>query len=377
MAEIRMTVWSIISYPFSILYDTVISLFRFTLSLLGVHPQRRIQRIAGDNDKFRADFEQLYGSRHPEFFVGTYNQALEVAKREFKFLVVYLHSDVHEDTQEFCRSVLISDRFVDFVSEQSLLFWCSSVAYNDGFSVSQQLRESTYPFLALICLKQNRMVVVRKFEGRIHLDTLLAQLKSTIEDNETNLIAARLEREERIMNQLLRQEQDEAYEDSLRADQEKDRKKLEEKNRKEAEDKAKREIELEKHQQKERLLQLKNYLVQEIPPEPEANDNNATQLVIKLPNGTRLERRFSKSESIKYLYYFVFCNKDSPLNFKMRTNFPTRDLPGHSPQLKDFIFNDDNSISGGVVEDTNDEWQTLVECGLGNREMLFVNDLDA
>ncbi|CAG2172576.1 unnamed protein product, partial [Oppiella nova] len=308
------------------------------------------------------------------FFVGNYNQAIDAAKRDLRFLLVYLHSDSHEDTDAFCQSVLINQRFIDCLTEHNVLFWASSVTYAEGYSVSQQLRESSYPFLALIALKQNRMVVVRKLEGTAHLEPLIAQLRASIEVNRSALDTVRLEREERSMNQLLRQEQDRAFRDSLEVDRQKERKKLEEKARQDAEEEAKKRVELEANQRKERLLQLREELVREIPTEPQPNDTNATHIVIKLPNGTRLERRFLKTESIRYLYYFVFCNNDSPLNFIIRTNLPTRDLPGRSPQLEDFTFGDNNTITS-VGTDTPEP--TLLEAGLGGREMLFVHDLEA
>jgi len=246
------------------------------------------------------------------------------------------------------------------------------VNLTEGYRVSHALRESTYPYLALIGLKHNRMVLIRKFEGRQPIQVLLSELRKSIQDNESGLIAARLEREERSMNQLIRQQQDEAFAESLRADQEKDRKKQEEKSKKEAEEKAKKEKELEANQRKERLLQLRVELVDQIPEEPDVSDSNATKLVIKLPNGTRLERRFLKTQSIRYLYYFVFCNQQSPLNFQIRTNFPTRDLPGKPPSVEDFpSHNDNNESASHLVMPTFDE------CGLGKGAMLFVHDLEA
>jgi FAS-associated factor 2 len=38
-----------------------------------------------------------------------------------------------------------------------------------SISVSQALRENTYPFLALIVLRQNKMTVVARIEGPIGL----------------------------------------------------------------------------------------------------------------------------------------------------------------------------------------------------------------
>ena len=328
---------------------------------------------AEERNRFINQFETKYGPIHPVFYRGTYNQALEEAKRDLKFLLVYLHSEQHEDTQHFCQTVITSELFDDFLIENNILFWSSSVTTAEGYRVSQQLRESSYPFLALIVVKQNRMVVVRKFEGKTSIETLLTELKLSIEDNESGLTAARLEREEWIKSQLIRKQQDEAFAQSLRADQEKERKKLEEKSKREAQQRVQKEKQLEESRRKERLLQLRDSLVREIPSEPEPTDPNATKLAIKLPNGTRLERRFLKSQSIKYLYYFVFCCRESPLDFQIQTNFPPRDLPLKSPQLEDFAFDKDNT----VVCETISTAPTFEECGLITNTMLFVNDLDA
>jgi hypothetical protein len=157
-----------------------------------------------DIDRFITEFETQYGSRHPVFYSGTYGQALNEAKRELKFLLVYLHSDSHQDSQDFCHNILTNNQLIEFINQNNLLFWSCSVTYSEGYRVSQSLRESTYPYLALIGLKHNRMVLIRKFEGKQNLDSLLNQLRKSIEDNESSLIAARLEREERNMNQLIR-----------------------------------------------------------------------------------------------------------------------------------------------------------------------------
>ena len=50
---------------------------------------------------------------------------------------------------------------------------------------------------------------------------LLRRMSRLLEDNEGSLVAARADREERSFNQTLREEQDQAYLESLQADQEK------------------------------------------------------------------------------------------------------------------------------------------------------------
>lgn len=61
-------------------------------------------------------------------------------------------------------------------------------------SVSQALRENTYPFLAVIMLKDRRMTVVGRLEGLIQADDLINQLMFIMDANQTYLVSERLER---------------------------------------------------------------------------------------------------------------------------------------------------------------------------------------
>lgn len=76
--------------------------------------------------------------------------------------------------------------------------FCASVNnYYSAFAlvvVSQALRENTYPFLAMIVLKNSRMTVVARIEGAIGAAELVQALGAIKEDNEMYLIAARAER---------------------------------------------------------------------------------------------------------------------------------------------------------------------------------------
>lgn len=64
------------------------------------------------------------------------------------------------------------------------------------FPVSQALRENTYPFLAVIMLKDRRMTVVGRLEGLIQADDLINQLMFIMDANQTYLVSERLERYE-------------------------------------------------------------------------------------------------------------------------------------------------------------------------------------
>lgn len=77
-----------------------------------------------------------------------------------------------------------------------LYIWCGSLLDNVcfGISVSQALRENTYPFLAMIMLKDRRMTVVGRLEGLIQSEDLINQLTFIMDANQTHLMSERLER---------------------------------------------------------------------------------------------------------------------------------------------------------------------------------------
>ena len=57
--------------------------------------------------------------------------------------------------------------------------------------------------MALVVLRQNRMMIVARFEGYISVDQLIQKLVEAIRDNEAYIVAARAERQERQINQVL------------------------------------------------------------------------------------------------------------------------------------------------------------------------------
>jgi len=328
-----------------------------SVSRASVNPVQDVRR-------FYKEFEDQYGVDHPPFFTGSYAQVLEEAKKELKFLLIYLHSEEHQDSDRFCVNTLCNPQVVDYV-KNNFLFWACSVSRPEGYRVSEALRESTYPFLAVIVLRQNRMVVVGRQEGNIEPAPLVEWFEKTVRDYEAFIVAARADRDERNFNREIRSEQEAAFEETLRQDQElesrrveeEQRQQAEEEERQRAEEEARRTLEAE-HQRKNEIARQKLELVSEIPEEPDHSSAEAIRILIKLPEGQRLERRFLSTHSLKHIYYFVFCHPDSPDEFDIVTNFPRRTLACKpSPEQP--------------------EPPTLREAGFGRSEMLFVNDLQA
>uniref|UniRef100_T1JCR2 UBX domain-containing protein n=1 Tax=Strigamia maritima TaxID=126957 RepID=T1JCR2_STRMM len=336
-----------LTFPVRLLYNTFFSLLSFAY----------VTDPVADVMNFITDYETRYGTLHPVFYQGTYSQVLNDAKRELKFLLVYLHSDEHQDTAEFCRSTLRNADLIQFVNINTL-FWACSVRSPEGYRVSQALRENSYPFLAVIVLRENRMTVVARIEGIMKPVELLTRLRQVLSENEGSLIAARADRHERNLNQTIRQQQDEAYLESLKADQEKEKRKREEQEKKEKIEQDVRDQQMAAERKREEISRLKVELAYLIPQEPPLNHPDCIRIVIKLPNGTRLERRFLKTCSLKVLYYYVFCHPDSPNQFQVVTNFPRRVLPCEPST-------------------DNPDPPTFAFIGLGPSETLFVHDLEA
>lgn len=112
-------------------------------------------------------------------------------------------------------------------------------------------------------------------------------------------------RAERSAAQSLRQQQDRAYEESLRADQEKDRRREEERRAREEQEAREKEQLNAQEQEIERIRLEKELTVHKIPMEPEPANPNACHLQIKLGERT-MKRRFLMSDTIEVMRYLLF-----------------------------------------------------------------------
>lgn len=197
---------------------------------------------------------------------------------------------------------------------------------------------------------------------------------------------AQIERQERDM---IRQEQDEAYQQSLKADREKRIRKEEEDRIREAEEKKEKERVEKLEQLHISLLKLKSEITDKLPIEPSLSQDNIVKLVFKLPDGSRVQRNFLITDKVKYLYWYVFSLEKAPLQFKMTTNFPKRDLPGRPPLPEDFdksengtsnkstsSINNSPDIINPETSESNSE-STLQEACLTETQIIFVYDLEA
>lgn len=173
--------------------------------------------------QFIRDYNEKYPA-HPVFYQGTYAQALNDAKRELKFLIVYLHNEASTEVAPFCQQTLSDPTVIDYIN-RNMLFWACDISTPEGFRVSHSLNARRYPLAVVIGLRANKMMIMARMIGHCDANELMTRLRSVVEENDVWLSQARADRLERSLTQSLRQQQDEAYEVSLKADQEKERQK--------------------------------------------------------------------------------------------------------------------------------------------------------
>ncbi|KAK4511466.1 jun-like transcription factor [Mucor velutinosus] len=359
----------IFMWPFSLAWRIIGSLFHFTARLLyrpSITGPRRDART--EADRFLRDFESTYGTTHPEFFSeGGYTQALKAAKKELKYMLVILCSEEHDDNNAFCRETLTDVELLDFLHQKQVICWAGNVRYTEAYQVSNTLQATTYPFLAIIALQQtngtSKMSVVDRMEGPLSASSIMRRFDSVIARIGHSLDHLRAERAQRETERRLRQEQDQAYRESLNADQ-----------RKQELLQKKKDAALKAKQAKETLARKRRqyiqYLCQHALKRDITPDQKATRISFRLSNGDRVIRQFSGDDTLASLYEYIeaYSHMDSivsdvpvslPENyvhqykFTMHSPFPkTVYLPDPSKKIID-----EKGLwpSATLIVDTNEE----------------------
>lgn len=271
---------------------------------------------AAEAADFVAEFEREFGAgRGPHFVAEGFADALQRAQREYKLLFVYLHSPDHPDTPAFCGGCLCAEPVAAFIDE-NFVAWGGSIRRTEGFKMSNSLNASRFPFCAVVMASTNqRIVLLRQIEGPKSPEEMITTLQGAVEECSASLVAARIDAEERLNNQRLREEQDAAYRAALEADQARERQRREEQEKREreaaeAERKRKEEEEAQERAAQEAaekeaaLARRRQEKAMALGAEPEKGPD-VTRVLIRFPTGERKERRFNSSTTITSLYDYV------------------------------------------------------------------------
>uniref|UniRef100_A0A4W5P5N6 Fas (TNFRSF6) associated factor 1 n=1 Tax=Hucho hucho TaxID=62062 RepID=A0A4W5P5N6_9TELE len=293
---------------------------------------------------FTAEFTTRYGECHPVFFIGTLEAASQEAfygkARDRKLLAIYLHNDESVLGNVFCSQMMCADSIVSYLS-QNFITWAWDVTKEAnkarlltmctrhfGSVVAQTIRTyktDQFPLLLIVMGKRTSNEVLNVIQGNTTVDELMMRLMGAMEIFTAQQQEDIKDEDEREAREMVKREQDEAYQLSLEAD----RKKREAQEREQAEQLRLQQIQKEADDEKEAIrLSLEHAL----PPEPaEEGGEPISKLRIRTPSGEFLVRRFLGSTKLQVLFDFV-ASKGYPCDdFKLLTTFPRRNITQLDP----------------------------------------------
>ena len=136
-----------------------------------------------------------------------------------------------------------------------------------------------------------KMSVVDRIEGSASPETVMRRFDTVMQRHGQTLNRMRMERDQREMERRLRQEQDQAYLESLKADQEKERQARLEREAQAKKEEEARLAEQEKLVYAEKRKQYIRYLCHKLPTE-EPTEGSVAKLSFRLADGERVVRKF-------------------------------------------------------------------------------------
>jgi len=287
--------------------------------------------------RFIQSYKAAYGDRHPRFIEASIRQATTQAKSEYKFLMVYLHSPEHQDTDKFCSDVLGSPELVTYAN-QHFVSWGGDVRYTDAYQLSGRLGVTAYPYVALLnTALDNRVQLIAAVQGLLPAEQLLAVMVRSVEEQGALLVAQRAELMERENDRLLREQQNAEYEQSLAADREREARREEERRKAEAEQRAREEEEARQQaaqQAEEKRKADKVNTIQRrreekrasLPPEATPGQGVATALVrVRLPDGANTQRCFQADHLVQHVFDLVdSLDSTTFLSYNLSSNYPRK-----------------------------------------------------
>lgn len=303
---------------------------------------------AGPTRPFVEWFEEHHGPTHPRFYRGSCQSALGNSRSNAKFLLAILHDHGAPECAQFCSTVLASALFSAFADE-NFIVWVGELHTPEGRAVRRALGVSHSP--AVVMLAHGDMAAMAgmgpgagaRGEGApvqalgtvsgaraLNEEGLIASLTGQLEAFEPLLVAARAEQHERMNDRLLREEQDAEYLRSLAEDEAKDVAEQQAAQAAQAAADAERAAEAaaaaadaaaeaEASQRSTR----RRAKADSLPPEPPSGAE-ATRLVIRLPDGRRLDRRFEKTCPLQAAIDLVESADPEGEDVDLVSNFPRK-----------------------------------------------------
>jgi len=333
--------------PIRVAVWTLRTVFDFFYTLLG-GPPLPVSNPRSEISEFVRDFREKYDSNAIiPFLEMSYQEAVNEARRQVSYLLIYIHNPTHTRADEFSRDYLLSPEFVNFIFENNCLIWGASVRSSEGYKVCSALQDFNFPFLALLCVVDGQATCVLRMSGEFPLHSLVGELQTSCITSRPMLDRVHAERAQREMDSQLRREQEADYERSLAAD----RARVQERKRLESEkiESEKREDDLRKQEQQdlEDWQNRREEILASLPSEPIANGENVVRVAVRFPDGAKMERSFDVDDSLELLFNVVFSSRNCPKNFSLLSSYP-RKLIQCAPEWYKRYSSSDIFINGTI-----------------------------
>ncbi|XP_011503570.1 PREDICTED: FAS-associated factor 1 [Ceratosolen solmsi marchali] len=292
---------------------------------------------------FSEEYTKRYGLAHPNFFTGTFESAIAEScfkpPRERKLLAVYLHHDNSILANVFCTQLLGFETVLQLLSANFVIWgWdCTYESNKSKFLASVQqalgataavtiknIEVDTMPVLMIIMKSRSNTDVFTIIHGNVGVNELLSNLIEAVDvfqEQRQNDIEFEDERQAR---ERVKEEQDQAYQESLAADKAKEEaKQLLKKIEKQRKEKAENEKQAEQARKEARRLVVESSL----PPEPAQHlTENILKIKVRLPSGNFLERRFQTNTVLQTIFNFLIVKGYPTEEYKLLSSWPRRDL---------------------------------------------------
>ncbi|KAL6419181.1 hypothetical protein ACFW04_014056 [Cataglyphis niger] len=292
---------------------------------------------------FAEQFEKRYGPAHPEFFAGTFEDALKESclkpAKERKLLAVYLHHDNSVLANVFCTQLLGFETVLQLLSA-NFIVWGWDITYESNkerflYSVTQTLGTvgslavssidvDTLPVLMIIMRSRSNTEIFTIVHGNVGVNELLTNLVQAVDIFQEQRRADIGVEEERQARERVKQEQDRAYQESLAADRAKEEaKQMQE----ELEKKKKEQAENERLAEEARKEAHRQAVESSLPPEPQQGAGDGVMKVrVRLPAGKFLERKFQSDTPLQTLFNFLIVEGYPTEEYKLLSSWPRRDV---------------------------------------------------
>ncbi|KAN0015737.1 hypothetical protein ACTFIU_005684 [Dictyostelium citrinum] len=251
---------------------------------------------------FSNDIFQQYSVVVPDSFSGSFKDALNFAKKSGKLVLTYLHSD-NQISLSFVLDILKSEEILEFIKE-NFVFWVAKITPEAESFLFSLVQFESYPIVVTLS-NLGSPEILEVSQGCTEKEVFFQNMVNHLTSNQVDLDRVRLEEEENDRARMIVQEQDQAYEESLRADKEK----------KEKAEKERINLENKKIEKLSR-----GALVSEEPPK----GSNSTQIVFKLPDDSKLERRFNSEDKIEMLCNYLDGQGCEIDNYQFITMYPKK-----------------------------------------------------